>query len=194
MICLTKGQGINLTKSNSSLNKINIALGWEEANADKGLFSLFHKQDIDCDASLACLNSKGKLIGNDYVVYYGNKNIDGIHHSGDDLVGGGNKDNETISIVFKDVSPKVARIPVFMNIYNAADRHQNLSSLKKAYIRVYNAETNEELCRYDLDSDMGQAEGFIAGELSKENDDWKFTAIGECVKKASRISDIISRW
>jgi stress response protein SCP2 len=192
MINLTKGQGIDLTKKGSTLKRVNVALGWAEAK--RGIFG-FLKDDIDCDASVACLNKKGKLLGTDFVVYYGNKTIDGIHHSGDDLVGGGNKDNETISIEFDEISSKVDRIPIFMNIYKASDRGQNLGCLNRAYIRVYNADTNEELCRYDLDNDKkAKDQGFIAGELSRTDEGWKFTAIGESVTRASRVDDIISRW
>lgn len=195
MINLTKGQGINLVKKDGTLKHINVALGWDEVERKKGLLSIFsNDEDIDCDASLACLSKKGKLLGTDYVVYYGHKDMAGVHHSGDDRVGGGNKDNETISITFDKLPNNVERIPIFMNIYDARDRHQNMTSLRNAYIRVYNADTNEELCRYDLDKDLGPVEGFIAGELSKSEDGWNFTAVGESIKNASRISEIINRW
>lgn len=196
MINLTKGQGIDLVKKGSSLNHVNVALGWSEVNAKKSFFSFFGDSDsnIDCDASLACLDSKGKLLGSEYVVYFGNKTISGIKHSGDDITGGGNNDNETISITFDKLSKKVSRIPVFMNIYDARARNQSMKNLKNAYIRVYNADTNEELCRYNLDDDLGNAEGFIAGELSRTKDGWNFTAIGEAVNHASRISEILKRW
>ena len=195
MINLTKGQGIDLVKKDQPLKRVNVALGWAEAKKFGFLSDLFGTQNIDCDASIACLGANNRLLGNDFVVYYGNKNIKGIHHSGDDLVGGGNKDNETISITFDDISKKVETIKIFMNIYKASERNQSLKSLHNAYIRVYNADTNEELCRYELDSDKkDKDEGFIAGELSRTKDGWKFTAIGESLSKASLVSDIIRRW
>ena len=195
MINLTKGQGIDLVKKGNNLHRVNVALGWAE-NKKGVLARLFgNAQDIDCDVSAACIGKNGKLISTKEVVYYGNRNTSGIRHSGDDLVGGGNKDNETISITFDDVKPSVESIKVFMNIYDARDRDQSLGDLHDAYIRVYNADTNEELCRYNLDGDYSSDdEGFIAGELNRTNDGWAFKAIGEAVRNASRIDQIINKY
>jgi stress response protein SCP2 len=195
MINLTKGQGIDLVKKGNNLHRVNVALGWAE-NKKGVLARLFgNAQDIDCDVSAACIGKNGKLISTKEVVYYGNRNTNGIRHSGDDLVGGGNKDNETISITFDDVKPSVESIKVFMNIYDARERDQSLGDLHDAYIRVYNADTNEELCRYNLDGDYSSDdEGFIAGELNRTNDGWAFKAIGEAVRNASRIDQIINKY
>lgn len=189
MINLVKGQKIDLTKDDSSLKSINVGLGWDEARRG---------EDIDCDASCALLAKDGKLISDDYsrsVVYFSNRSLPGIYHSGDNRTGSGDGDDETIEISLDKVSNIVDKIIVFMNIYKGSERGQDMSSLKNAYIRLYNPKDNDkEICRFNLDDSKGTAGGLIAGEIYRHNGNWKFGAIGEAVKDADYISGIVSRY
>lgn len=190
MINLTKGQKIDLTKG-TTLSQVNIGLGWDPVS---GRFM----EDVDCDASCVCLNDQGRTISQRYeesTVYFSNKNLPGIRHSGDNRTGGGSGDDETIEINLNEVRNDVNKIVVFMNIYEASKRRQDLSGLKNAYIRLYNPKNNnEEIARFNLDESKGTSTGLIAGELYRHNGEWKFAAVGEGVKDADYISNIVSRY
>lgn len=187
MINLTKGQKIDLTKK-TNIKRINVGLGWDEAVTGR---------DIDCDASCALLKNDSEAISKSVsgsTVYFGNKNLPGIKHSGDNLTGGGKGDDETIEVDLEKVQPIVNKIVFFMNIYKASQRSQDFSMLKNAYIRVYNPDNSEELCRFELDENMGKCTGIIAGEIYRHEGEWKFAAIGEGVKDADYITSITKRW
>ena len=71
-VSLQKGQKINLTKDNTGLSKIMVALGWDEISASKGFFGkIFQSSDMDCDASVILLRN-GKFQAREDLVYFGN--------------------------------------------------------------------------------------------------------------------------
>ena len=63
-------------------------------------------------------------------------------------------------------------------IYDAENRLQNFGMVDNSYIRAYNADTNEELFKYELNEDFSLETGVIAGELYRKNGEWKFNAVG----------------
>ena len=192
MISLQKGQKISLTKDNSGLNKIAVGLGWDERTVEpekkKGFFknlfgetdSLSTTYDIDCDAS-AFLLTNGKLKRkDDDIVYYGHLHHNsGVNHTGDNLTGEGEGDDETINVDLKDIPESFDRIVFTVNIYQAKSRGQHFGMIENAFIRVYNRETNEELCRFNLTDDFKDKTALICGEIYRHNGEWKFNAIGE---------------
>ncbi len=209
MLKLSKGGSIKLSKDSKSLSHIIVGMGWEVANAErtvtrdvpiKSIGNFFRKlfgcelvtesvtevvsrrqsgYDYDLDASCALFDSNSKLI-HDSVVYYGHKFIKGIIHGGDNLTGSdGMHDDETIDITLSQVNAKTDTIAVFMNIYCASSRNQSFADLTKAYLRIINADSNEELCRYDLTQFTPEHTALVLGFITHEDDGWKFTAIGE---------------
>lgn len=134
--------------------------------------------DYDLDASCYVSGVRGQNL-----VYFGYKDIAGIHHGGDNLVGGtGNSDDETINIQLNQVSKSAKKIIIFMNIYQASSRRQSFACLENAYLRIYNVKTKKELCRYDLAKLDPTATALVLGELYKEDGKWNFKAIGDCYK------------
>ena len=190
MINLTKGQKIDLTKG-TTLTHINVGLGWDPVTS-------CYEEDVDCDASCVLLDENNKVISQRYeesTVYFSNKVLPGIKHSGDNRTGGGDGDDETIEIELNQIPERVNRIVVFMNIYEASKRGQDMSTLRNAYIRLYNPKNyNEEICRFNLDESKGTSTGLIAGEIYRHNGDWKFAAVGEGVKNADYVSNIVRRY
>ena len=65
-----------------------------------------------------------------------------------------------------------------MTIHEAEKRRQNFGQVHNSYIRVYNAETNEEIAKYDLDEDFSIETAVEFGRLYKRNGQWKFEAMG----------------
>ena len=97
---------------------------------------------------------------------------------GDNLTGEGEGDDEQIEVKLTDVPANVERIAFTVTIYEAEARRQNFGQVSNAYIRIVDADTNQELIRYDLGEDFSIETAVVVGELYKHNGEWKFNAIG----------------
>lgn len=177
---LQKGQKIDLRKENGSeLRRVMVGLGWDEVQRKRGLFAP-KPQDIDCDASVfVCSN--GKLCGKSDIVYFGNltHNTNAIRHMGDNLTGAGAGDDEQIMVDLMSLPTNYDRIIFVVNIYQASQRHQHFGMIKNAFIRICDAETNKELCRYNLSESYDGMTAMVVGEIYRYNGNWKFSAIGQ---------------
>ncbi|MDU1910276.1 TerD family protein [Fusobacterium sp.] len=181
-ISLQKGQKISLTKDNSSLDKIILGLGWDQASEEKsGFFSMLGKKaNIDCDAT-AMLLQNGKMIDKKDIVYFGNLKhyTNSVRHTGDNLTGEGDGDDEQIIVELKKVPQNYDKIVIVVNIFKAKDRKQHFGMIKNAFIRLIDTKTNKEMCRYNLTDDYSGCTALIFGEVYRHNEEWKFNAIGQ---------------
>lgn len=170
---LMKGQKVDLTKTNPGLTKIIVGLGWDVNKYDGG-------SEFDLDAAAFMLSDSGKVAGDDDFIFYGNKEhkSGSVIHTGDNLTGEGDGDDEQIKIDLASVPADVAKIDFTVTIYDADTRHQNFGQVSNAYIRVVNEATGEELIRYDLGEDFSIETAVVVGELYRNNGEWKFNAIG----------------
>lgn len=178
---LQKGQKIDLTKGNAGLKTLVVGLGWDEAPKK---FSLFGKkqEDIDCDASaLMITESTGKLMGAVDVVYYGSLNhmSGSVRHCGDNLTGAGDGDDEQIIVELTKVPQQYNKIMFAVTIYQARERGQSFGMIKNAFIRVVDADTGVELCKYNLSENYEGKTAMLFGEVYRYNGEWKFSAMGE---------------
>jgi len=163
---LQKGQKVELKKEGGgTLRRVMVGLGWDEVKRTRGLFAP-KPQDIDCDAS-AFLCAGGKLLGPDDVVYFGNlqHRSGAVRHMGDNLTGAGEGDDEQIFVQLADLPQQYDKIVFVVNIYQAAQRHQDFGMIQNAFIRICDAETNRELCRYNLSENYQGMTAMIFGEL-----------------------------
>lgn len=151
-----------------------VGLGWDP-NKGTGY-------DFDLDASAFMLGGSGQIPAQEYFVYYGNmKSPDGsIESTGDDLTGGNSDggDDETLNVDLTKVSPHIQEIIFTATIYKAEERHQNFGQVHNSYIRIYDAKTDTEIARYDLDEDFSIETAVEFGRLYRHNGTWKFEAIG----------------
>lgn len=177
---LQKGQKVDLTKGNAGLKALVVGLGWDEAPRK---FSLFSKQeDIDCDASALLINEQsGKLAGPIDVVYYGQlmHRSGAVRHCGDNLTGAGDGDDEQIIVELNKVPAEYSKIVFVVTIYQARERKQQFGMIKNAFIRVVDADTGNELCKYNLSENYDGKTAMVFGEVYRYNNEWKFGAIGE---------------
>ncbi len=179
-LTLTKGQKLDLVKDNPGLDKIVLGLGWKP-NKGNG-----KKFDLDAFATLQDENKKGLTFHtsegdeNRAIIYYGQlKSPDGsVHHTGDNLDGEGEGDDEQIQVKLGSLESNVRRISFGANIYEAASRGQNFGMVQDAYIRLFNETTDEEILRYDLSEGASSATGVILGSLyiPTGGTEWKFEA------------------
>ena len=165
---LEKGQRIGI-----KLEKVGVGLGWDP-NEGSG-------EDFDLDASAFMLGENHKLPRDEFFVFYNNlKSPDGaVESMGDDRTGGSSDgDDETLNVDLSKVDPRVTEIIFTATIYKAAERRQNFGQVHNSYIRLYNAITNEEIARYDLDEDFSIETAIEFGRLYRRRSEWKFEALG----------------
>jgi len=182
-ISLVKGQKVDLTKSNAGLKNVTIGLGWDPIEAEKkGFFGTKKiKANIDCDASAILLGENGKLLRKQNLVCFHNLEspCGSVRHSGDNLTGEGEGDDEQIEISLNQVPADVHKILACVNIYQCEERGQDFGMIRSAYIRVLNPSNNQELLRFNLTDNYAGMTALIVGELYRHNGEWKFNAIGE---------------
>ena len=195
---LVKGQKVNLTKSGGgTLRRILVGLGWDEVQQKRSFFAL-KPQDIDCDASVILCGANGRVISseiNQTCVYFNNTSFAGgaIRHSGDDTTGGNSSggDDEMIVIDLQSIPDYVKKMAFVVNIYDANVREQHFGMVRNAYIHVVDMDSNSEVCRFNLSDNYNGMTGLIAGEIYRVGNEWRFDAIGQPVRDASRLSKLI---
>lgn len=183
---LQKGQKVDLTKGNSKLKRIMVGLGWDESAKPSlgglaGLFGGGKKQNIDCDASAILCTTGGKLRDKGDIVYFGNlqHNSRCVKHMGDNLTGAGEGDDEQIWVDILDMPEKYEKVVFVVNIYQARERKQHFGMIQNAFIRIVDADTNQELCKYNLSDNYQNMTAMICGEIYRHGGEWKFNAIGQ---------------
>ena len=177
---LQKGQKVNLRKEDGgALRRVMVGLGWDEVKQKRGFFAP-KPQDIDCDASVfVCVN--GHLMGTDDIVYFGNLTHKSscIRHMGDNLTGAGEGDDEQIMVDLASMPSQYDKLVVVVNIYQAAQRKQHFGMIENAFIRIVDADNNQEMCKYNLSENYDGMTAMIFGELYRYNNELKFNAIGQ---------------
>ncbi|GIN60861.1 hypothetical protein J27TS8_08540 [Robertmurraya siralis] len=172
-INLSKGQRIDLTKTNPGLTRVIVGLGWDTNRYDGG-------QDFDLDASAFLTDENGRATQDLDFVFYNNliHPSGSVEHTGDNRTGEGDGDDEQIKIDFSKVPANINKIAITVTIHDAEQRSQNFGQVSNAFVRVVNADTNQEVLRYDLGEDFSVETAVVICELYKHNGDWKFNAVG----------------
>lgn len=167
-INLTKGQRIEI-----GLSKVGVGLGWDP-NEGTGF-------DFDLDASAFMLGENKKIPKDDFFVFYNNtlSPDKSVESSGDDTTGGNSDgDDETLTVDLAKVDPKIQEIIFTVTIHDYEARRQNFGQVRNSFIRIYNAQTNEEIAKYELDEDFSVETAVEFGRLYRRSGEWKFEAMG----------------
>lgn len=172
-INLQKGQKVDLTKGNPRLSKLIVGLGWDTNKYDGGA-------DFDLDAAAFLLGDNGKVPSDSDFIFYSNlqHSSGAVVHTGDNLTGEGDGDDEVIKVDLSKVPASISKIDFTVTIYDAESRGQNFGQVSNAYIRVVDETTGTELIRYDLGEDFSVETAVVVGEMYRNNGEWKFNAIG----------------
>ena len=172
-VSLKKGGNVSLSRESPSLKKIHIGLGWD-ARATDGA-------DFDLDASAFLLGENQKVSSDDDFIFYNQRfsTCSSVEHLGDNKTGSGDGDDEVITIDLGKVPSKIKRIAICVTIHDADVRKQNFGQVSNAYMRVVNMDTDKEIAKFDLSEDYSTETAMIFGEIYKNNDEWKFKAIGQ---------------
>lgn len=160
MIDLQKGQRVKV-----ELPKFTIGLGWDTNSSNTGV-------DFDLDASAFILGENKKLLSDEHFVFFNNlQSPDGaVVHTGDNLTGEGEGDDETILIDLSKISPNASEIVFVVTIHKADERNQNFGQVHNSLIRVFNTDTNEEIMKYELEEDFSIETAVEFGRLYRHND------------------------
>ncbi len=181
-INLTKGQRIDV-----GLRKAGVGLGWNPNTQASS-------QAYDLDASAFMLGENGKLPSDGYFVYYNNLESPdkSLKSTGDNRTGEGEGDDESLIVSLDAVDPRVTEIIFVVTIHEAELRKQNFGQVRNAFIRIYDVENSQEICKYELDEDFSTESAVEFGRLYRRDKAWKFEAIGRGDKGG--LQDLITKF
>ncbi|MER6077798.1 TerD family protein [Streptomyces sp. NPDC001833] len=168
-VSLQKNQTVSLVKGGRPLlSQVMMGLGWEPA---------FRGKDIDLDASVIAYGPQRDHVDS---CYFGKLSIlnGAIKHSGDNLTGEGGGDDEVIAVDLGRIPPEVTGLVFTVNSFSG----QKFTEVAKAYCRLLDAATGEELVRFDLTNAEAQTGVMMAKLVRQFSGEWDMTAMGSFVK------------
>ncbi|WP_375489561.1 TerD family protein [uncultured Jatrophihabitans sp.] len=169
---LSKGQTVSLRKEGGTLRLVRMGLGWDAA-AKKGLFGRKRAQTIDLDASALLFDTTGNLV--DQVWFQQLTSRDGsVQHTGDNLTGEGEGDDESIRVDLASVPPTVSTLVFTVNSFTG----QDFSEIENAFCRLIDEQADTELARYEL-TGSGTHTAQIMAKVARDGSGWSMTAIGQ---------------
>jgi tellurium resistance protein TerD len=172
-VSLSKGGNVSLEKAAPGMTKMIVGLGWDARSTD-GV-------DFDLDASVFLLGVDGKVIDDKSFIFYNNlKSVCGsVEHTGDNLTGDGEGDDESIKINLSTIPTNVYKIAISVTIHDAKSRGQNFGQVSNAFVRVVDGANGKEVIRYDLSEDYSIETAMNFSEIYRHNNEWKFKAVGQ---------------
>ncbi|WP_327722454.1 TerD family protein [Streptomyces sp. NBC_00490] len=168
-VSLQKNQTVSLVKGGRPLlSSVKMGLGWEPA---------YRGKDIDLDASVIAYGPQRNHVDS---CYFGKLQIVGgaIRHSGDNLTGEGGGDDEVITVDLGRLPQEVSGLVFTVNSFSG----QKFTEVAKAYCRLLDATTGEELVRFDLTGAEAQTGVMMAKLIRQFSGEWEMTAMGDFVK------------
>ena len=167
-INLQKGQ-----RENINAPKFTIGLGWDTNSSSTG-------SGFDLDASVFILGENKKLVSDAHFVFFNNLNSpdNAVIHTGDNLTGDGDGDDEQIKIDLTKIDAAVKEICIVVTIHEAEARRQNFGQVRNSFIRIVDDSNNTELVKYELEEDFSIETAVEFGRIYNKDGQWKFEAIG----------------
>ncbi|WP_367048907.1 TerD family protein [Streptomyces sp. Je 1-332] len=168
-VSLQKNQTVSLVKDGKPLlSQVKMGLGWEPAYGGK---------DIDLDASVIAYGPQRNHVDS---CYFGKLSIvnGAIKHSGDNLTGEGGGDDEVIVVDLGRLPQDVTGLVFTVNSFSG----QKFTQVAKAYCRLLDAASGEELVRFDLTNAEAQTGVMMAKLIRQFTGEWEMTAMGDFVK------------
>jgi tellurium resistance protein TerD len=172
-VSLTKGGNVSLSKEAPGLTNVVVGLGWD-ARTTTGT-------EFDIDSSAIVVGADGRVLTDKHFIFFNNlTSPDGtVEHTGDNLTGEGEGDDEQVKVNLAAMGPEVDKIVFPVSIYDADSRSQSFGQVRNAFVRVVNAADSKEIARYDLTEDASTETAMVFGELYRNGAEWKFRAVGQ---------------
>ena len=168
---LNKNDILDLTKKNPGLRNVKLGAGWDIST---------NGSDFDLDIAAFLLDRNNKFNDVSNVIFFNNKQGQGIALGGDNRTGAGDGDDENIEINLQNINPSIEKIVFVVTIHNAMQKRQTFGMINNSYVRLVDLDQNgKELCRFNLKENGSTATSVIFAELYKDGQDWQFKAVGE---------------
>ena len=148
---------LDLTKRNPGLKSVALGAGWDISYGGVDF-------DIDIAAFMLDANNKFNTVSN--VIFFNNKQGQGIALSADNRTGAGEGDDETITIQLDQISSDIQKIVFVVTIHEAQNRRQTFGMVNNSYVRLLDTANNDrELCRFNLKENGSTVTSVIFAEL-----------------------------
>ena len=186
---VTIGERINLTKEEGeALVKLYVGTGWDAKRYDG--------EDFDVDLYAFLLDENGKCLGIDYFIagggprafvkdngeFYDHDPERAVLHTGDNVTGIGDGDDESLTIEFAKLNPRVKKIVCIDCIYQARERGQKFGDIDNAFFHATNPDTGKDW-NFDLSEDYDKKTAIVGFEIYLHNGQWKMKAVGDGYEK-----------
>lgn len=171
-VIIKKGQKTSLSQMNPALDLIEVGLGWDLGP---------NGQSYDLDVEAFLLGQSGRVIGDDWFVFYNQPSSpDGsVRLLSDSTTGAGVGDDEIIQVRLSQVNNQVQKIAFIVTINEAKENGYNFSNVTNAYVRIVDKQTGKELIKFQLTEYYNTVCSMVIGELYRHNGEWKFSPIGD---------------
>jgi tellurium resistance protein TerZ len=181
---MTKGQKISLSKDGGGqLTRVKMGLGWDPIET-KGLFGKTKSKSVDLDASCLLLDANRSVI--DTVWFRQLRSNDGsVTHTGDNLTGAGEGDDESIIVDLARVPANVDTLVFTVNNYSK----QGFNEVANAFCRLVDESSGAEIARYDL-SAQGAHTAMVMAKVYRHGGEWKMAALGDS-GQGRTVKDIV---
>lgn len=167
-VSLRKNETVSLTKQGAPpLSRVRMGLGWDPAVSGR---------NIDLDASVIAYDNRAKKLVN--VWFMRQEAFNGvIRHSGDNLTGRGEGDDEVISVDLTALGPEVYALVFTVNSFAG----HTFDQVGRAHCRLVDDNSGAELVRFEL-SEGERMTGAFMCMLTRGAQGWNMTALGEYAK------------
>jgi stress response protein SCP2 len=182
-VSLVKGSRVSLVKAGApALSAVTMGLGWDPAPGRKR---------IDLDASAIGFDAAGRKLA---IVWFTHLSDFGgaLRHAGDNLTGQGEGDDEQIHVDLARMPAEVAAIVFTITSFGG----QKFTEVARAFCRLVDSRTNQELVRYDLSAAEPRSAVIMAALRRTASGAWEMRAIGEFhdARTVKKLVDPSARW
>lgn len=176
-VSLRKGDRVNLVKRGAPpLSWVTMGLGWDPAARGK---------KIDLDASVIAFDQTGRKLE---IVWFMNLRAygDAIMHTGDNVTGKGDGDDEQINVNLQALPPEVTSLVFTINSFTG----QKFTEIANAFCRLVDATNQTELVRFDLTESQPFSAVIMAVLRRQPDNTWQMRAVGE-FHKARTVKKLV---
>lgn len=170
------GERISLTEKDPTMKEMVAGLGWQ--------FKGYEGEPLDLDVSVFLLDKNELTREDDDFIFYNNMTgCEGaVEHTGDNRIGAGEGDDETIRFKLNNIPFDVVKILFVITIYQGDEKGQDFSGVNSAYLRLCNEQTSQEILRVNIDeAELTGGTALKIAELERVGPKWDFYAIAEQV-------------
>lgn len=165
---MQKGQKVSLTTF-GALSGVEVRLGWNT-----------RREDCEVDVSAFLLGEDGKVIGDDWFVFYGQTKSPDQSTS---FLADGGMDREVITVDFCRLHSSVKKIVFVLTIHEALEKKLHFGMVEDAYIRILEAGSKKELVSFQMTEYYSNVISMMIGEIYLYQNLWKFHGIGSGVAR-----------